>query len=80
MGPLTDDEDTEELEYAVAPGGGLVLQTEPGTYILFPAGVEAIVRKYNALAITVNPDGDIEVLKAGLGNKLRWISIVEDVD
>jgi hypothetical protein len=78
--PTDDDESIEHLEYAGTPAGGLVLQTEPGTYVLFPFGIGELAAKFKAIAITVNPDGDIEVLREGLGNKLKWVSIVEDTD
>lgn len=77
MGNLTDDQ-PEELEYGEQTGNGVILQTEPGTYVLFPQGVAALANKFKVHAILVEPDGDILVLREGLGDKYRWVSIVDE--
>lgn len=57
----------------------LTLGIEEGTFLMFPQGVKAFADKHRAEAVCVNPNGDIEVLRAGLDNSLlRWVSIVDD--
>lgn len=68
----------ENTEYR----GVMVLQVAEGEYIIFPHGVKSIADRYEAEAIAVNPDGDIEVLRKGLTDSapMAWVSVVKELE
>lgn len=74
--PIDDKTIIEDTDYSRV----MVFQVGEGEFIIFPNGVKSIAERYEAEAIAVNPEGEIEVLRQGFSPKdpMAWVSVVTE--
>lgn len=80
--PTDDNEADVELIHGEAePDHSLVLTMSPGEYIIFPSGVRTFAAKHNAEAVSVDPDGHVDVLRSGIKkDQMKWVRLTLECD